>query len=657
MYQKLMLAIVVVTLMQPATAQVGNLYAPIPVWAEKPVLHKLPDSYKESSAVYVLDNRVFHYKIENKSLWQYNYVHRLVKVQDDKGIEMFNRVYIPVYPNTQVTNLKARVITSQGKVMDVPENKIKEEVEEGRRYKLFAMEGIDKGAEVEYSYTIKKEPSFFGSEIFQNQSVPYLLAKMAIITPAHVQFTAKGFNGFKVLADSVIGEERILPGYSENITELYDEKYALRDKFLQRVDYKLSYNLSNSSDVEMYTWKELCRKVYPNLTTLNEKEKKALTKYASGIKIPAGASEEKEIQLIEDFMKSSINVDDKLVSENADNIEAIIKTGNANNFGANRLFVALLENFNIKYQVVFPSVRDQLPLDEDLANWNRIDETLIYFPSTGKFVQPSGEIYRYPFVTPYWCGTRGLFVKGTDIGTVRTAIGRFDTIPMEPYSESAHNMEVYAKLDAAGDSLIIDCKQILKGYAAISYRPIWKYLPKDKQDEAVKGIINNIAKSENIKNIKTEHTLLTDAWDNKPLIISSTIHTAEPLERAGKKILFKIGDLIGPQEQMYQEKPRQMSVELDYPHILYRKLKFEIPDGYVIKNPNDLKIDIQHKDENGVSMGFVSTYTITGNLIDIEVMETYRDQKYPLSQFETFKKVINAAADFNKVVLVLEKKS
>ena len=47
---------------------------------------------------------------------------------------------------------------------------------------------------------------------------------------------------------------------------------------------------------------------------------------------------------------------------------------------------------------------------------------------------------------------------------------------------------------------------------------------------------------------------------------------------------------------------------------------------------------------------------VTGNVLDIEVTETYHEILYPLSQFETFKKVINAAADFNKVVLVLEKK-
>jgi hypothetical protein len=36
-------------------------------------------------------------------------------------------------------------------------------------------------------------------------------------------------------------------------------------------------------------------------------------------------------------------------------------------------------------------------------------------------------------------------------------------------------------------------------------------------------------------------------------------------------------------------------------------------------------------------------------------MEQYRRIIYPLAEYEDFKKVINASADFNKIVLVLEK--
>jgi hypothetical protein len=55
-------------------------------------------------------------------------------------------------------------------------------------------------------------------------------------------------------------------------------------------------------------------------------------------------------------------------------------------------------------------------------------------------------------------------------------------------------------------------------------------------------------------------------------------------------------------------------------------------------------------------MGFNSSYQAEGNIVKINILEEYRRTNYPLSQFEDFKKVINAAADFNKVTLVLEKK-
>jgi hypothetical protein len=638
-------------------AQVDGLYTDLQPWAASPVLHKLPASFKGQSAVFVMDSRTFHYKNEGKTLVQYNYVYKLIKVEDDKGIEMFNKIYLQMARNAEIYDIKARVITSMGKVINVPANKIKEEEGDGKRYKLFAMEGIDKGSEIEYSYMVKKDPSFFGSEFFQTKSVPYYQAKLLIITPKYLKFDARGYNGFEVLKDSVINDERLTPGSSENIKELDDEKYGLRDAHLQRADFKLSYNLSNNEDVELYTWKELARKAYTNISTFSEKEKKAISKFISGTNIPSDATEEKTIMMLEDYMKTRINIDEKLAGEESDNIEAIIKNGNTTNYGAVRFFVALLENKNINYQVVFPSVRNQVPLDEELADWNRIDETLIYFPATGKLVQPSASEMRYPFVEPYWAGTRGLFLKGTIIGDVRTATGKFDDIPIEPFVQNAHNMEVHAKLDATGDSLIIDSKQILKGYGAMSYRPIWAYLTKDKQDEAVKGIIQNVAKSENIQNIKTENTLLTDCWNNKPLVISGTIHTAELLERAGNKMLFKLGELIGDQVQMYQEKPRQLPVDLPYAHILERKISFDIPPGYTIRNPDDINIDVQHKKGNVVTMGFVSSYKVVNNVLEVYILETYRELRYPLDEFETFKKVINASADFNKIVLVLEKKS
>jgi hypothetical protein len=652
----LYLAVCLLAAKLSANAQLAGLYSTAFTWPEKPVLHTMPEKFKDASAVYMRDDRIYEYRFEDNKMVQYNHVYKLIKVEDDKGIESFNKIYIPVYGNSEVNNIRARVINSSGQVINVPNEKIKDEMYEGNRYRFFAMEGLDKGSEIEYTYVTRKNPSYFGSETFQSESSPYLRVNISLVVPRHLKFEAKGFNGLKVLADSIINESMVTSAYADNISQLEDEKYGLKAHHLHRLDYKLSYNLSNNSMVRIYTWNEMARNVHKNLTVLTDKEKKALNKFIQAANIPEDAQEEAKVKLLEDYMKTKINIDEKLVSENAENIESIIKSGNTNDFGAGRLMIALLEAKGVRYQIVFPSVRNQLPLVEELENWNRIKEMLLYFPSTKKFLQPNADVLRYPYVDAYWAGTRGLYLKTTTIGDVTSAIAKFDTIPMIPFDQHAHNMEVSVKMDGKGDSLIVDCKHILKGYGAIPYRPIWAYLAPDKQQDALKEIIGAIAKTENVQHIKTENTSFTDFWDNKPLVISGTIHTAQLMDKAGNKLLFKIGELIGPQEQMYQEKPRLLPVELQYPHVLYRTLQFEVPDGYTIKNLKDLDIDIQVKKENQLTLGFTSRYTLNGNKLNVEIMETYRDLKYPLSEFEIFKKVINAAADFNKIVLVLEKK-
>ena len=75
-----------------------------------------------------------------------------------------------------------------------------------------------------------------------------------------------------------------------------------------------------------------------------------------------------------------------------------------------------------------------------------------------------------------------------------------------------------------------------------------------------------------------------------------------------------------------------------------------------MKNLDDLIIHDTYKENADTTMGFNSSYTIQGNILKIHVMEEYRRTSYPLSQYEDFKKIINASADFNKVVLVLQKK-
>ena len=81
--------------------------------------------------------------------------------------------------------------------------------------------------------------------------------------------------------DSLIGEERFMPGYASDIKEMDDEKYGLRTPALQRADFKFSYNLAKNNDVELYTWKELARNVNSRSLIPTEMGKETAIKIAS----------------------------------------------------------------------------------------------------------------------------------------------------------------------------------------------------------------------------------------------------------------------------------------------------------------------------------------------------------------------------------------
>jgi len=96
--------------------------------------------------------------------------------------------------------------------------------------------------------------------------------------------------------------------------------------------------------------------------------------------------------------------------------------------------------------------------------------------------------------------------------------------------------------------------------------------------------------------------------------------------------------------------------------LYYRRIEFVVPDGYKIADASKLKMDFKHTNDKGkVTMEFKSEYKVQGNKLIVDCTEYYRQISYPVELFEEFRKVINAAevinaaADFNKIAIVLEK--
>jgi len=624
-------------------------------WAANPSLHQIKPGNANENAVVILDQRKHEFVADEKEgIVLYTSMHKIIRVIKEQGVEMFNKIYVSVPYDAQVKEIKARVITPSGKVVLLPAEKILDEEDEGRLYKKFALEGVEKGSEVEYIAVMKRGSSFFGLEVFQSP-VPCEEARFTLSVPDHLVFTCKGYNGFVMDADTVIGEKRITNGVCKDIPVIENEKYAQTAPYLKNVQYKLSYNLSKDKDVRLFTWNQLAKNVFDRYTKLEEKEVKAVAGFLKNIKLNAD-DEEAKIIALEDYLKNNISINEEGLSDDADLIEKIVKTKVASHEGFNTLFAACLQQLGINYQLVFPSKRDDIPLDEKLENYRLIENPVFYFPGTGKYLEPTNISFRYPYIQPSWAATRGLFLQNTSIGNFTTAYASFKNIAILPYEQSSHNMEVKLSFNSQLDSVLMHSKQIFTGYGASMYRPAFHFLPKDKLNEFTQELMQSVSNSKDIRNIQVANGAFADGYSNKPLTIEGDISSAELFEVAGNKILLKIGDVIGPQVQMYQEKPRQLPVSIDYPHALDRKIEVTIPEGYTVKNLDDLKFFITEKANEEGTMGFISSYKVDGQKLLIDIHEYYKETAYSMQQFDAFQKVINAAADFNKVVLVLEKK-
>jgi hypothetical protein len=626
-------------------------------WDANPALHKIETDYQKESAIIVKDNRVHAFAIDAKGgLALKVYGHKIVRVTDDKGVEMYNKVYIPVSREGKFNQIKARTISANNKVTNLPANKILDAEEEGRTYKKFALEGVEKGSEIEYYYEMEKPASFFGVDFFNTASVPCQEANFQLVTPDFLYFTVKGYNGFTTLEDTTMNKVRSVHIQAKNFQGLEEEKYASVDANIKNVQYKFSYNLSKDKNARMFSWNEFAKNVYESYNTPTKGEEKAVKSFLKDVNLSDNADEETKVILLEDYIKTNINVDEKSDNEDINKIEKIVKSKVATKSSISKLFIYCLNQLGIKYQIVYPSKRDELPLDKQLENYRLVDELLVYFPNLKKFVDPTETSFRYPIVEPHRAATSGLYIKSTTIGSLNTAIAAFDQIEILPTEYSHHNMDIAVKLNSALDSIEVHCTQSYLGYGAAYYRPAYSFLAKDKIEDFNKELINGVIRTGTIKNVKTSNTAMTDGAKSLPYLLEYDITNGEYVEKAGKKILVKVGELIGPQVQMYQEKKRQLPIIIQYPHNLDRIIKFTIPDGYQVKNAAELNFNVTDKKDNTETMGFVSSYKQEGNVLSVNIHEFYKSTYYDVAIYPAFEKVINASADFNKVVLVLEKK-
>lgn len=652
-----------ITLIAAVLASIQYAYGQTPAielekWADKPVLITPDSKYNKESAVVLSDKRRVEF-IDNakRDVEEYYTIHKIVHINDDKGIESFNKIYLDASDNSEILDIKARTILPGGKIVELDRSNIKDiKEQDGNVYKIFAMEGLEKGCEIEFYYTRKRPVSYFGREVLQH-NFPIVSADFSVIAPARLKFDVKPYNFTEPVTDTVINGKRIAECILKETPGAEEEKYAAVVANLKRVEYKLSYNESTQKGVRLFTWNELAKRIFGIYGYATDRDNARIATLVTDNGWDKLQGEEPKIIAVEAYVKKTFAYDENLDSEDAAKLEAVLQKKIGSTVGIMRLYNAIFKNLGIDFQFVLTGDRQKYVIDRALENWDNCDHPLFYFPAEHKFLAPTRPDFRYPWILPDWGDTNGLFCKQTSIGSFSTAIAEIKNVPLEEYSHSLDNVESNLNLNSSLDSMNVDLKLIFTGYAANEYRDAFNLSNNEQKSKIIKEMAKQFAGSDNLKFTEILGQDYANENINEPLVLHVKTATDGLIEQAGNKLLVKIGMAIGPQTELYQEKPRQNPISIPYPQDEERILNFTIPDGYTITNPNDLKINQTYSEDGDLSMGFVSDYEIKGNVLKVHIVEQYRKTAYPISVFGDFRRVIDASADFNKVVLVLQKKS
>ncbi|WP_417613123.1 DUF3857 domain-containing protein [Owenweeksia hongkongensis] len=605
----------------------------------------------------ILTKRLFHYYYNDQNELTGKYLfHKKVHINSNSAIERLNKVYISQNEDN-LSNFKARVINSSGKVNEISKDKILTGVDEDteQEYIYFAMEGLEIGSQIEYFF-IKEISTSLNGILQEIQTYdPVQRFELDVVTPWNLVMIGKVYNMDKEFSiDTSFENQNYIYLHADSIDPMKEETSAFIDAHLAKAIFKLDQNLYTGKN-NLVAYSHIAQRVIDNLNReLSKKEIKTLSKIQKEIANFETEVEVSPVRRMENYLKSNfqyIKHSNPVLSE----ITSIYSNKAFNETGALLIYTHLLKTMEVEYKLTYTSDRTELPFDPDFAANIYLQDLLIYIDDEDQFIDPVNSLTRLGYVGDKNLHNYGLFMEEMRLNNNVVAIASTDFIPAKRAAFTMDTLEVSVNFDDAFIDNSLHIRRVLSGYTAGFYQPILGLIKdEDSRKNFEESILTYVDSEAQVEDYEIENGI-PNLLGVKPLIAEGKLATNNFIENAGNNILFKVGTLIGPQSEMYNEEgERLLNVETSHARGYHRTITFEIPEGFEVSGLEELNMDekLIYKDET--SGRFLSSYTQDGSTITVTIYEYYDEVEYPKELFEEYRKVINAAADFNKKTLLLK---
>jgi hypothetical protein len=624
-------------------------------WNDKASSVEIPEKYKNEKEV-ILDRTIkIEIAVDGKNAIQYRLLHEKIYINSDDAIERNNKIYIPFGKDENVIANKARVLLKNGKVITLDKNDIKEETDEekGVKYNYYAINGLEKGAVIEKFYILEEMPDLNGKTYKMQDEYPIANLNFELIYPEHLIFKTKNYNGLNepTIDTKKFDKKSVLSISEKDIVALNDdEQYSNWDVKLKLFRYKLDGNTANGAN-NLYNFKEFATNLHERINPeFDKKQLKVIDDFCKSI--PKSDDLQEQIWNIENKIKKTIAFGKYI--EPKEFLSEVIASKQASEIDILKLYLAVFKNLKIENNVVFTSSRYKVPFDKDFESYENIDDILIYFPTIKKYLTPTEIEYRIPLIPVRLANNYGLFLKEKIYAGVSMGISEINFIDI-PGTEITHDiMDITVDFTKDIENPAVTSRIAFGGYSGLNFQPIKDFASAEQYKTMLKSIAENYTVQTEYQSLTTENDG-TEFIGKKPFVLNITFDGKDLIQKAGENYLFSVGQTIGRQMEFYQENKRVLPVEIDYPHYYTRKIKIILPKGATVKNLDKFIMDFKTDVDGKTEAAFNSKFTKENDEITIENTEFYNIINYPLSTFESYKAVINAAADFNKIVIIVTK--
>jgi hypothetical protein len=655
-------------------------------WADTPLIHPVPPEHASQPAVMLINDIGIDYRVEGGYIVKHSSRHSLIKVLDARGVNTYSTITIPLNFGTKVSLVKARTISPSGKIHVIDKKRILIGYGENDNYVIvIPTEGVEVNSEIEYLVKEINPCDYFGKMYFQ-YSIPVAKTRFTISYRKNMVVEGKSYNNLPEIKPEYVNNRNRYLLEIDNIPALLPEENSYYNLRRMAFEYRVSYYLNeNNEKIKLNTWNNFARTRFDKYYKLSEKERRAANKYLSDLGVQANGDEVTNIRKIEQGIKKHIALYDRVdyeerkevmahqtirsMSINAagydnpkDVLDTIITKKSASEFGYIKLFSACLTQAGVTHEIGWAWDKTKFTFDPKFESWLGLgDHPVIYFPHQKKFLSPINRAIRYPIVTKDIIGSKGLFITIPTKGEVTGTLYKTRRITPLTAQETKHNISAVVSLNKSMDAKV-DISHEWYGYQSVGIRSHLPFVRNENMKKYAGEILELTSNYNNIVSYSFSGEDHNYYYTNTPLTLYASVNVPTLVNKAGNRYLIKAGKLVGKQDNLYPEKKRLLPVDINYPKSYNYTITIDIPKGYKILNPEDIRMSADYLNgELDQVIGFASDYKLikdnkNGDKLVITVSESYSQLHFPVFEFERYRQVYNTAADFSNLTLVLGKK-